>query len=361
MSDLSQISATGEDYQLRTGGQFGYLRIATEEAFAPPEMLRMYGKLLDQGDIDPGFASLMGFYTRSQSPRAKQIFDRLQDLGALRLADMDARGIDKQVIALTAPGTQIFGRDDAIAVARFSNDQLIEPCRNHPDRFVGMAACAPQAPEEAAKEIARAVGLGMKAVIINSHTHGEYLDDPKFTPILEAAESLDVPIYIHPQTPPRAMIGPILEAGLDGAIFGFGVETGFHALRLITAGVFDRFPRLKVIIGHMGEALPYWMYRLDFMHAATVRANRYEKVMKPIQKKPSDYLRENYFITNSGVAWEPAIKFAQEVLGMDRVLYAMDYPYQCPPEEVQILDGMAMSTADKKKFFQTNAERVFKI
>ena len=138
------------------------------------------------------------------------------------------------------------------------------------------------------------------------------------------------------------------------------VETGLHALRLIAAGVFDRFPKLKVIIGHMGEALPFWIYRLDYMHAATVKSKRYPSV-QPTLRKPSDYLRENFYITNSGVAWDKAIRFSQDVLGVDRVLYAMDYPYQYATQEVVALDAMAMSDADKKAFFQTNAERVFKI
>jgi 2,3-dihydroxybenzoate decarboxylase len=153
----------------------------------------------------------------------------------------------------------------------------------------------------------------------------------------------------------------MLEAGLDGAVFGFGVETGMHALRMITSGTLDRFPKLQIIIGHMGEALPFWMYRLDYMHQAGVRSQRYECI-KPLKKgKVSNYLAENFYITNSGVAWQPAIEFTQRVLGEDRVLYAMDYPYQCPPEEVLALDAMTLSAAAKKKFFQTNAERVFKL
>ncbi len=340
----------------------GYLRIATEEAFAPPEMIAMFRDLLNSPDVDPGFRSLMGFYIGSQAERPRFVFSRLQDLGELRLADMAARGIDRQVIGITAPGPSIFPKDKAVALATLANDQLAEACRKHPDKFTGMAACAPQAPREAAKEIERAVTkLGMKAVIINSHIQGEYLDNPKFAPVLEAAEAMGVPIYIHPNTPPRNMIGPMLEAGLDGAIFGFGVETGMHALRLITSGTLDRFPKLKIIIGHMGEALPFWLYRLDYMHQAGVRAARYD-FMKPLKKGTvSSYLRENFYITNSGVAWEPAIKFTQSVIGVDRVLYAMDYPYQCPAEEVVALDAMDMSAEDKKKFFQTNAEKVFKL
>jgi len=340
----------------------GYLRIATEEAFAPPEMIRRYRELLQGPDVDPGFSSLMGFYINSQAERPRFIFSRLQDLGELRIADMAARGIDRQIIAITAPGPNVLPKAEAVALSTLANDQLAEACRKHPDKFTGMAACAPQDPQAAAKEIERAVTkLGMKAVIVNSHIQGEYLDNPKFSPLLEAAQAHDVPIYIHPNTPPRNMIGPMLEAGLDGAIFGFGVETGMHALRLITSGTLDRFPKLQIIIGHMGEALPFWLYRLDYMHQAGVRAARYD-FMKPLKKGTvSNYLRENFYITNSGVAWEPAVKFTQSVIGVDRVLYAMDYPYQCPVEEVIALDAMDMPAEDKKKFFQTNAERVFKL
>jgi 5-carboxyvanillate decarboxylase len=349
--------------ELKTGGAQGYLRIATEEAFSTPELLAAWREELDRPDVDPGFQSLIGFYINHHAERPKFIFDRLQDLGEKRLADMDARGIDRQVLALTAPATNVLRDvDRATMITELANDRLADACRAHPERFSGMAACAPQNPQRAAKEIERAVTrLGLRAVIINSHTLGEYLDHPKFSPILEAAEALDVPIYIHPNTPPRAMIGPMLEAGLDGAIFGFGVETGMHALRVITSGALDRFPKLQIIVGHMGEALPFWLYRLDYMHQAGVRAGRYE-CMKPLKKeKVSNYLRENFHITNSGVAWEPAIKFTQQVIGEDRVLYAMDYPYQCPLEEVSALDAMDMPIETKRKFFQTNAERLFKI
>lgn len=342
-----------------TGGSQGYLRIATEEAFAPPELMKTYRDLLAGGGVDdPGFVSLWGFYLGSPSPRATTIIERLQDMGSRRLGDMDERGVDRQIIALTAPGTQILNRDMAVAMATLANDQLAEACRNHPERYTGMVAVAPQDPVGAAREIERGAKLGFRAVIINSHTHGEYLDDPKFWPILEAAEAHGLPIYIHPNTPPKAMIGPMLEAGLDGAVFGFGVETGMHALRLIVKGVFDRFPRLKVILGHMGEALPFWQYRLDYMHGATVRSNRYD-FLKPLNKRPSEYLRDNFYITNSGMAWEPAIKFTQATVGVDNVLYAMDYPYQCDVEEVVRLDAMDMDAATKRKFFQTNAETVF--
>ena len=200
----------------------------------------------------------------------------------------------------------------------------------------------------------------MKGAIINSRTFNEYLDAPTFWPILEAAEALDVPIYLHPQTPPASMVGPLLERGLDGAIFGFAVETGMHLLRIIISGAFDRFPRLRFVVGHLGEGLPYWMYRLDYMHRASVRSQRYES-MKPLQLKISDYLRRNVYVTTSGMPWEPAIKFCQSVLGVDRVLYAMDYPYEHDLEEVVGSDNLDVEDEVKAAFFQHNAERVFKL
>jgi 5-carboxyvanillate decarboxylase len=343
-------------------GGVPYQRIATEEAFAPPEILDHYRALLNDGSYnDPGFRSLCGFYLGNPSPRITDVIARMTDLSDLRISDMDQTGIARQILSLTSPGVQVFDAPTAVALARSSNDIMVDAIRRHPDRFSGLAAIAPQDPAAAAKELERGVrSLGLKGAIINSHTHGEYLDDPKFWSIFEAAEALDVPVYIHPNTPSPAMIGPFLERGLDGAIFGFAVETGLHVLRIIVSGVFDRFPRLKLVIGHLGEGLPYWLFRIDFMHNRMVAANRYASVQK-LQRTPSDYIRENIFVTTSGMAWEPPILYAQSVLGMDRVLYAMDYPYQFVPEEVAVTDNLPISDADKKKFYQSNAEKVFNL
>ena len=339
-----------------------YQRIATEEAFAPPEIIDRYRALLAEGSCkDPGFESLWGFYGSNPNARIREVLTRMTDLGELRLSDMDATGIARQIVSLTAPGVQIFEAAEGAALARSSNDFLADAVRRHPDRFSGLAAIAPQDPAAAARELERGVRrLGLKGAIINSHTRGEYLDDEKFWPIFEAAEALDVPVYIHPTTPSPAMIQPFLERGLDGAVFGFGVETGLHILRLIISGVFDRFPKLTLVIGHLGEALPYWLFRIDFMHNRMVSANRYAGVKK-LQRKPSEYFKHNIYITTSGMAWEPPILYAQSVLGVDRVMYAMDYPYQFVPEEVAVTDNLPISGTDKKKFYQTNAERVFRL
>jgi 5-carboxyvanillate decarboxylase len=339
----------------------GYLRIATEEAFAPAELLQRWKALIEKGgNLDPGFVGQWGYFL-GKSERSQGIASRLQDIGEGRIRDMDATGIARQILSLTNPGVQIFDAATGAALASSLNDQLAETVRKYPARFSGLAAIAPQNPAVAAKELERAVRkLGLKGAIINSHTQGEYLDDPKFWDIFAAAAALDVPIYLHPSTPSARMYAPFAERGLEGAIYGFAIETSLHLLRIIFAGVFDRFPKLRFVVGHLGEGLPYWFFRVDFFHRANVATNRYANVKK-LEKKPSDYLRENVWVTTSGMAWKPPILYCQRVLGVDRVLYAMDYPYQFVPEEVKVTDNLPISNADKKKLYQTNAERVFKL
>ncbi len=347
-------------HELKTGGDRGYLRIATEEAFATREQIDCYLRMVKDGTADKGMVSLWGFYARSPSERATQIIERLLDLGEPRIRHMDETGIDKAILALTSPGAQpLLDVEEARGLARRANDYLAEYVAARRDRYVGMTAVAPQDPEWSAREIVRgARQLGFKGVQINSHTQGEYLDHPKFDPIFRALADTGHPLYIHPATPPDSMIGPMLEAGLDGAIFGFGVETGLHLLRLITNGIFDRYPKLQIMVGHMGEALPFWVYRLDYMHQASVRAQRYAR-LKPLKKTILEYLRSNVLITTSGMAWAPAIRFAQQVVGEDRVMYAMDYPYQFHADEVRTHDNLDIPLATKKKLMQTNAEGWF--
>ncbi|HXR95554.1 MAG TPA: amidohydrolase family protein [Rhizomicrobium sp.] len=338
-----------------------YLRIATEEAYAPAEMLRLYRKLIDEkGTDDPGFLSQWAYFL-GEGQINQALPRRFTDIGEGRIRDMDATGIDRQIISLTSPGVQIFDAATGTSLATSFNDELAAAIAKHPDRFSGLAAIAPQNPKAAAKELERGVTkLGLKGAIINSTTHGEYLDDPKFYDILAAAEVLDVPIYLHPATAPARMIGPMLEKGLQGAFFGFAIETSIHLMRMIVSGVFDRFPKLQVVAGHGGEGLPYWLCRMDLFQR-NYRVNQRYAHISALKRKISDYIKENIPVTSSGMAWAPVIMFMQEVVGMDRVMYAMDYPYQFDIAEVKVTDDMPISDADKKKFYQTNAERIFKI
>jgi 2,3-dihydroxybenzoate decarboxylase len=331
-----------------------YKRIATEEAWAPADLLDTYRSMAAKKSIDdPGFIALW-----SRLGARGQLSERLADIGDRRIADMDASGIDVQILSLTSPGVQVFDAATATSLASTTNDQVAEAVRRHPTRFAALAAIAPQDPKAAARESERAVRqLGLKGIIINSHTRGEHLDDPKFWDIFEAAEALDVPIYIHPQAPPPQMAALYVEKGLEGALWGFAAETGLHLLAILRSGALDRFPNLRIVVGHAGEALPFWLYRLDYMNrtARPFIRNGADR----LQRTLSQYMRENVYVTTSGMAWAPVITFVQEVLGVDRVLYAMDYPYQFEPDEVTATDNVPISEADKKKLFQTNAERVF--
>ncbi len=337
--------------------QSSYRRIATEEAWTTPAIADASRRLIESNPADePGFVAFGArYYAQGAETPA---LAGLLDVGENRLADMDRLGIDMQLLSLTAPGVQVFDPGTGSALAADSNDELAEVVRGHPGRFAGLAAVAPQDPDKAAAEIERAMGpLGLKGVIINSHTKGEYLDDPKFWPILEAAEALAAPIYIHPRDLPAGMLEPYLSRGLEAGILGFAADVALHTIAMITAGVFDRFPGLRIVIGHAGEGLPYMLYRIDYMQRA-VREGRGEL---ELEMRPSDYFRRNIYVTTSGMAWEPAILFAQSVLGVDRVLYAMDYPYQADADEVRAMDALALGDEDKRAFFQENAERVFSV
>lgn len=341
-------------------GKVDYKRIATEEAWGTLEMFEMYRKLIDRNPYaDPGLTSMWGGggTGRRSDIGNNPLVKKMIDLGEGRLRDMDATGIDQQLLLLTAPGVQVFDVATANSLAESTNDQLAGAIQKNTSRFAGLAAIAPQDPATAAKELERAMKkLGLKGAVINSHTKGEYLDEPKFWEIFEAAEALNAPIYIHPREPSPQLLQPFLKRGMERALYGFGVEVGLHTLALITSGVFDRFPDLKIVIGHAGEALPYLLYRIDYMQSR----NR-KSFMPELKLRPSDYMKRNIYITTSGVPWGPAIRFSQNVLGVDRVLYAMDYPYQFNAEEVIMIDELPISADDKKKLFQLNAERVFSL
>jgi 5-carboxyvanillate decarboxylase len=199
--------------------------------------------------------------------------------------------------------------------------------------------------------------LKLNGVIINSHTGSEYLDEEKYWPLLEAAESLGAPIYLHPRSPAAQMAAAFKKYGLETGIWGFQADTGLHGLRLICGGVFDRFPGLKIVLGHLGEGLPYWLYRIDCMHP--VRASY--RTRPALSLKPSEYVKRNFAITTSGMNWAPVLHFCIEAVGADNIMFAIDYPYQTTEGAVRFLDEAEISDEDRRKIYHRNAERIFGI
>lgn len=337
-----------------------YRRIATEEAWAPQEMFDLFRRILQDHPVDdPGFMSLMGYYTLGDGDRPRFIRERMVDTEGVRLQEMDAAGVDHQVLSLTAPGTNPLAAAQAIDLARIANDHLGEIVRNRPDRFSGLAAVPFTAPDAGAAELDRAVGeLGLKGAILNSHVRDRYTDAPEFLPFFEAAASLGVPVYLHPNAPAAGLFKHLHDRGLDGSMYGFGVDTGLHLMRLVVSGVFERFPTLKLVVGHLGEAVPFWLNRIDYMYGKQVATGRYAHV-KPLPLKPSEYIRRKVWITTSGMPWHDEIMFVRRMMGADRVMYAMDYPYQYEPAEVELQDGLPLTDEERFEFFEGIATRVF--
>src|SRR5262249_46293588 len=197
--------------------------------------------------------------------------------------------------------------------------------------------------------------LKLNGFVVNSHTDNGYLDEPRFWPILEAAEALGAPLYIHPRAPSDGMAAPFRDFRMEGSIWGYGVETGTHAVRLMLRGVLDRFPRLQVVLGHMGEALPFWLWRLDFMAAPGSRA-----ALKN-QLKPSEYMKRNFAITTSGVEDPLVLRLCIDKLGLDRVMWAIDHPFQPTAGAVDFLDSAPLSEHERGQVASGNAERIFRI
>lgn len=285
----------------------------------------------------------------------------LTDLGERRLKRMDEAGIDMQVLSISFPGVELFNAADGTAMARSINDELSDAVRRYPERFAGFAAIAPQNPEAAAEELERAVvKLGLKGAVVNGHICGEYLDDKKYWVIFERAEKLDVPIYIHPKMPSPDMIKPYLAyPGLPSAMLGFAAEASLHAMRLILSGVFDKYPHLKIILGHLGEAIPFWLWRIDSRWMEEKKADPSSAAFyKNYQKTPAQCFRDNFYVTLSGMYWQPVLQFVCSVLGSDKVMFATDYPYESSGLAVAFMESVQLSHADKEKICHLNAEKL---
>jgi 2,3-dihydroxybenzoate decarboxylase len=324
-------------------------KIATEEGFSVPELIdAIDAYMAKHGDEEPGLKAMIG---GGKYPRWPRLLDP-----EVRLKDMARSGVDMQVIMVNSPGVQVFDAQQGSELARLINDRALAWVQRWPDKFAALAAIAPQAPAKAALELERAVHAGLKGAVINSHTKGRYLDEPFFWPIFEAAQALDVPIYIHPREPAPATLPLYAAHRLEGAVWGYAAETSLHVLRLIMSGVFETFPRLRVVIGHNGEGIPFYLDRID---------NRYRVMngggLGKLSRSPATVFRENFWITTSGANWSPAVRTCQEILGADRVLFAVDYPFEDEDDAVARAAAISMSRRDAASFFHLNAERVFKI
>jgi 2,3-dihydroxybenzoate decarboxylase len=331
-------------------------RIAVEEAFVTEDIAKEWKKVLASKFVEPGFR-MMGNSILGEDPGARMVHSRLVDVGAGRIAQMDADGIDVALLSITSPGVQAFDAVTATRLAKDANDVLAAAVKAHPTRLAGLAAVAPQYPAGAALELERARTLGMKGFLINSHTMGEYLDDRKYWPIFEAAQALDMPLYLHPREPAPSLVAPFLDYGLYFAGFGFAVETSLHAMRLIMCGLFDEFPKLRIVLGHMGEGLPFWLQRIDNRYLLQVKIG----AVKKLPKLPSQYFLDHFVITTSGVMSAPALKLSIEVLGVERIMFAADYPYESVEEGVKFLDSVDIPDAQRRQIYAGNAERYFRL
>jgi predicted TIM-barrel fold metal-dependent hydrolase len=312
--------------------------------------------------------------------RSARLEQELLEVGPQRLAAMDAAGIDIQLLSLNLPGCEQFepaegaagarGRHDRRAGrvaraaggarARERNDLLAGLVAHDPKRFVGLAALAPDpdAPEVAADELERCVReLGFRGWKVNSHLRDGYLDDPRYFPLLERAAALGVPVYLHPTVPHGSMIGPYQGYGqsLPGPALGFAAETALHSMRLIYAGIFDRLPELQVVLGHLGEGLYFWLYRLDFEFTMPWMV-RDPRIL--CERSPSAYLRENFWPTTSGHRQSSSFLATYAEAGA-RMMFATDYPYDDGPATVAWLQGQPIPEADKERIFGGNAAEVF--
>ena len=281
----------------------------------------------------------------------------LLDIGEIRLAAMDEAGIDVQVLSLNQPGCQALAGPKAVSKAREANDYLAERIAAYPGRFLGLAALPTAEPDLAADELERAVTrLGFKGAAINGHTNGSFLDDQRYWSIFERAHDLGVPIYLHPRMPHPDAMRAYFEGYEDLALaaWGFALDTCSHFLRLVFSGVFDRFPNLVVILGHMGEGLPFWLHRAnDHTRGAAAR--------RGLKKTLAEYLDANLAITCSGNFSNPALVCSVMALGISKIMFAVDWPYESNRVAVDFLRQLPLSSQEIELLAHGNAERLLRL
>jgi 2,3-dihydroxybenzoate decarboxylase len=300
-------------------------------------------------------------YLANAMPKVtKEMYDalvaRLSDFGERRLSVMDGAGVKLAVLSMTGSGVQI-ERDTQLAIrrARQANDALAKEIGRRPDRYAGFAHLAMQDPKAASAELERCVReLGFKGAMINDNTNGVYLDDPRYEPFWETMQGLDVPLYLHPD---NAYEMPHVLRGcpeLDKATWEWTTESASQALRILVAGVFDRYPKLRIILGHMGETLPFMLWRLDSRYAATETSRR-------LKMPPSSYLKNNFFVTTSGQFSSVPLVCAISALGEDKVMFSIDHPFEDSNAAARFIEAAPVSPAVREKLCRGNAEAVLQL
>jgi predicted TIM-barrel fold metal-dependent hydrolase len=304
-------------------------------------------------------AELAKTYVGVESGRPGAQQERLFDLGALRLKEMDEAGIDIQVLSHGAPSAQKLSGDGAVALAQRVNDRLAAACAANPKRFLGFAALPTCDPKAAADELERCVTKhGFKGAMLHGLANGVFMDGQQFWPIYERAEALDVPIYFHPGLPDaRVMEAYYNDYAKDfpmvvRAAWGYTVETATTAIRMVLSGVFEKHPKLKVILGHLGETLPFLVWRVDHAIARPGAAK---------QISFRDIWCNNFWITTSGNFSNPALLCCVQEMGVDRILFAVDWPFVANPPGVDWMKTVPLCDEDKAKILSGNAKRLLKI
>ena len=299
-------------------------------------------------------ATFQGF----DATKAKPIAVRLDDVGALRIREMDEAGIDFVVLSHTAPSVQKLDPESAVRLARAANDRLFETVRAHPTRFGGFAALPTPDPKAAADELERTVtNLGFKGAMVHGLTNGRFFDDKQFWPVFERAQALDVPLYLHPAIPHPAVIEAYYKDYLKDwpillrAGWGFTAETALAGIRLVLSGVFDAYPRVKIILGHLGEGLPFFLWRINHSLA------RQDRGLKSFR----DYFCEHFYVTTSGFFSDPALLCTVQELGIDRIMFSVDYPFVENPLGTKWLERVPLCAEDKEKLANGNARRLLRL
>ncbi len=319
---------------------------------------------LEEHYMSPGYADGPGRDHRENAQRdggqMAKVFEQLVDLGKNRITLMDEAGIDMQVLSSTSPGTEQLEASEAIKVARETNDFLADAVKKYPDRFAGFATLPTAAPDKAVKELELMVQKhGFKGAVINGHIKGRYLDDKFFWPILECAETLDVPIYLHPTRPPKPVIdayyggfSPGVTLMFAGPGWGWHIETAIHVIRLMISGAFDKYPKLQIIIGHLGEGLPFMLERINSTMPPKVTG---------LKRSIGDYLCENVHYTFAGFNFIPTFLDLLLEVGIDRIMFSTDHPYGSMAKARVFLGQLPVSTADREKIAYGNAKRLLKL